>query len=106
MPYGPIRTPDDIAHRLIVSTTREDHCLEFKGLDGSGHPYARGHDGSRECAGDVAQFANASGGSLVLGAAEKDHVLLEFQDVSEADKLVRWIDSILNGNLVPVPPVE
>jgi hypothetical protein len=106
MAYEPIRTPDDVTRRLIVHGTREDHYLDLKGLDGNGHIYNHNHDGTRECARDVAQFANGSGGNLVLGAAEQDHVLREFQDVPDPDAVVRWIDDVLKDNLVPVPPVE
>ena len=57
MAYAPIRTADDAAG-LILGRTLEDGYLDFKS-----EPWRGNADGRRECARDVAQFANASGGS-------------------------------------------
>lgn len=101
MPYTPITTSADIGRRLVIGQTREDHYLEFKGVDEKGRPWTR----NEECARDVAQFANASGGTIVVGAVEQDHLLAGFQEVTTRDSLASWIDSVLNERLEPVPPV-
>ncbi len=62
MPYVPIRVPADL-QRLVVNMTRENQWLEFKR-----EPQTRNDQGRAECARDVGQFANASGGVLVVGA--------------------------------------
>src|SRR5262245_63070330 len=103
MPYQPIRTSDDLAVRLILGATREDHWLDFKGLDAtSGRPY-RNND---ECRLDVAAFANVDGGSIVIGAEETGHVLARFISVPNAHDVVRWIDEVLKEKLEPMPAIE
>ena len=85
----------------MVGTTRESHWLEFKR-----DPYS-GTDKDRvECARDVAQFANASGETLVFGADENDHVLAGFAPVSNAGVELQRIDDIVKAHLTPVPPIE
>lgn len=101
MAYESIRTTEQLLQRLVPGETREDHYLDFKG-----DPYDRNDAGRRECARDVAQFANASGGNLIIGAPEQDHVLQVFKGVGDPDELVRWIDDVVKGQLEPVPPVE
>jgi len=46
------------------------------------------------------------GGTLILGAEERDHVLHRVLGVSEPNGLVHWIDDVVNGQLEPVPPIE
>jgi hypothetical protein len=81
----------------VVGTTREDHWLDFRR-----EPHTRAED----CARDVAQFANASGGVLVIGADEAGHVLSGWQAVPGPDEYIRWVDEIVKGHLTPVPVVE
>src|SRR5262249_43514234 len=53
-----------------------------------------------------AQFSNASGGDLVIGAYENNHVVDSFADVSDPDGHIHWIADVLKGNLEPVPPID
>jgi hypothetical protein len=106
MAYVPISGQSDLLRRLVIGRSVEDHHLEFKAMDATGRPYNRNDDGKRECARDVAQFANAAGGTIVIGAGERNHVLDRFEAVPEPAGLLLWIDSVLNEQLEPVPPVE
>lgn len=106
MPYRLICSRADMEVWLVVGATREDHWLDFKGLDENGRSYAEGRKGQRECARDVAQFANAAGGTLVIGAEEDGHVLLGFRSVPRAHDLLRWIDETVKGALEPVPAID
>lgn len=107
MAYGPIRTPDDLAARLQPSVTREDHWLDFKGLSATtGRPYAKGGDGKDECRLDVAQFANASGGSIVYGAVEANHLFSKYATVPNPQEFARWLDDVVKVFLEPVPALE
>jgi hypothetical protein len=54
----------------------------------------------------VAQFANASGGTLVIGAEESGHVFQGFVNVSAPHEVVRWTEEAIKGNLTPVPTIE
>ena len=101
MAYIPIRTPADLQSRLVIGTTREDHGLEFKR-----QPQARTDAGRVECARDVAQFANGSGGVLVVGANEAAHVLSGWQTVANPDDYIHWVNDVVNGHLTPAPVVE
>jgi hypothetical protein len=92
MAYKPIRSADDLSTRLIVGVTREDHWLDFKGFDQkTGHAWSD----SDECRRDVAQFANASGGTIVIGALEEGHLLGSFRPVPSPESVVRWVDEVL-----------
>lgn len=44
---------------------------------------------------DVVQFSNEGGGTLVMGAVEKDHILSAFVSVPDPQGLIRWIDDIV-----------
>lgn len=99
-------TPAELAARVVLGQTREDDYLDFKGLDSKGKPYSDDREGKRECAGDVAQFGNGSGGTIVIGAPEQDHVVQGFEDVPGPENLVRWIGDVLDGHLEPVPPID
>jgi Putative DNA-binding domain len=100
VPYLPIRAPADLG-RLVVNTTREDHWLEFKR-----EPQTRNEQGRVECARDVAQFSNALGGVLLVGADEAAHVLSGWQAVPNPDDYIHWVDDVVKGWLTPVPTVE
>src|SRR6267143_646290 len=99
MAYTPVRRTEDVVGRLRPGQTREDHHLDFKG-----DAYERTDAGRRECARDIAQFANASGGTIIVGVTEQDHVLHAFQGAPACDELIRWIDDVVKGQLEPVPP--
>lgn len=100
MAYHPLRGPADLATRLIPGVTREDDFLELK------RERHIGGDAARECARDAAQFANASGGSLILGADELAHVFQGYVSVPVPDDVVLWVTQAVGGNLSPVPVVE
>src|SRR6266581_2875422 len=107
MAYTPIRSSIDIAERLVPGTTREDHWLDFKGLDATtGRPYTPNDKGREECRLDVAAFANEDGGTIVIGAEETDHVLTRFITVPNAQDLVRWMDEVVKEKLEPRPAIE
>lgn len=101
MAYARIGTPNELTARVVPGQTREGDDLEFKA-----GAWDRNDAGKRECARDAAQFANASGGTIVVGAPEQDHVVQGFNDVPAAEDLMRWIGDVLNGQLEPVPPIE
>lgn len=107
MPYQPIRSSDDLASRLIPGATREDHWLDFKGLDASTRrPYRDNDKGKEECRLDVAAFANEDGGTVVIGAEEAGHVLARFTSVPDPQERVRWIDDVLKEKLEPRPAID
>jgi len=83
LPYLPIYTIADVRERLKVGQTRENHWLDFK--------YDLGKDNA-ENARDIAQFANASGGALVLGAEEDDQVFTGFHCVENPPELITRLD--------------
>jgi hypothetical protein len=98
--YTPITTTEDV-EALRMGIAREDHYLEFKEIGNDGRSWVR----PEECARDIAQFANARGGTIIVGALEKDHVLVGLQDVGQRDDIPEWIDSVLKEHLEPVPPI-
>lgn len=101
MAYRPIRTPADLTDRLKPHVTREDHWLEFKGLRAqTGRPYAKGREGNEECRLDVAQFANADGGTIVYGAVEDNHVFARYMTVPDPHGFVRWLDELIKRDLM------
>lgn len=107
MAYKPIRSTDDLTARLVPGVTREDHWLDFKGLDtASGRPYTPNDKGREECRLDVAAFANEDGGTIVIGADEAAHVLARFTPVPNAQELVRWIDEVVKEKLEPRPAID
>ncbi len=101
MGYTPIGTPAELEARVVPSQTREGDALDFKA-----DPWPRNDAGRKECAGDVAQFANASGGTVVIGVPEEDHLARSFKDVPEAAELQRWIGDVIDKHLEPVPPID
>src|SRR5215813_3422462 len=96
MAYSPIRSSANLAARLIPGITREDHWLEFKGCDENGVPYPKTDSGRNECRRDVAQFANASGGTIVIGAVASKSVLTGFAPVPGPNLLIEWVDGVVN----------
>lgn len=101
MAHQPIRTPEDVAARLTPGSTRENHWLEFKG-----EPFSMDPEGRRKCLRAIAQFANASGGTIVIGAKAVGEMLDSFASVANADDYALWIDHIVKDRLEPVPGVE
>jgi len=109
MAYQPIRSSADLAARLIPGATREDHWLDFKGLNAANAwPYRDNDNGRDECRLDVAAFANEDGGSIVIGAEEVEagHVFARFTPVPNAQERLRGVDEILKEKLEPRPAIE
>ena len=97
MSYTPIYTSDDVKAQLVIGQSREDHWLEFKGQLGGNN---------LENAGDVAQFANGSGGVLVIGAQEANQILSGLNPVPDPPNVIERIEGIVRGHLTPVPVIE
>jgi predicted HTH transcriptional regulator len=97
MPYSPIWSSAQIHERLVIGQTREDHWLDFKSALGADN---------RKIARDVAQFANASGGTLIFGAQESKQVFTGFNGVSDPPNVITRIDDIVKAYLTPVPTIE
>lgn len=101
MPYTPLRSPADVASHLRVGESREDDYLDLKAV--VPYPGKSDLEDRRECALDIAQFANAMGGVLVIGTTEADLVLTGFESVGNPGKLISWINDVASGQLRPVP---
>jgi hypothetical protein len=86
----------------MPGVTREDHYLDFKAAPHS----LKTKGGADDLRVDVAAFANASGGTLVIGAQEADHVFDSFASVAKPHEEIRWIDEVLKECLEPPPIVE
>lgn len=104
MPFKPLRSAADIVTHLRIGDSREDDFLEFK----ADRPYSDGSDSANraECALDIAQFANALGGAIVIGATEVNGVLAGFETAHEPEKLRSWIERVASGQLRPVPAFD
>ena len=96
MPYTPIRVTADL-QRCLPGMTRESHWLDFRQTC---------HTRPEDCARDVAQFANASGGVLLVGADEEGHTFKGWQEVPNPHEYIRWADEVVKKHLTPVPVVE
>ena len=97
MAYLPLSSVEEAKERLVAGVARENHWLEFKTDLGSDNI---------EIARDIAQFANASGGVLIIGAVETDQALIAFNPLPDPPKLIARLDNIVKGNLTPVPVIE
>lgn len=97
MAYSPIRSVADLQQRIVAGVTREDHWLEFK-TDLGGD--------NRETARDVAQFANASGGTVIVGAEEDAEVFARYCGLANPALVAERLDNIVKHHLSPVPIIE
>ena len=111
---APIRTSEDFATRVILGTTEESLELEFKAhlqgllLPKSGHKRERIlKDARKELCRDVTQFANSSsGGTLLIGVAERDaedgrHVAASISGVKDTAIHHQWIEDALQFYCTP-----
>src|SRR5262245_19131458 len=78
--------------------------MEFKGP--IPYPGKSDIEDRAECALDIAQFANGSGGVLVIGAEEKNHVFQALVAVKDPQRCQDWIRDVITGQLKPVPAFE
>jgi len=97
MAYLPLTSVDEAKQHLVAGIARENHWLEFK--------TDLGND-NIETARDIAQFSNASGGILVIGAVETNQTLTAFYPLPDPPKLIARLDNIVKGHLTPVPVIE
>ncbi len=67
--YSPIRSLAEFERRVTFGETVESRHLEFK----QAYDDRSKKNNARECARDLAQFANAEGGTLLLGVTETTH---------------------------------
>jgi Putative DNA-binding domain len=102
--YSPIRSLDDLRARLQVGVFTENDWLEFKGP--VPYPGKSDREDRAECACDVAQFTNAYGGSLIIGADEQERVFQGFAPVKYPEQLRTWISDVVTGQLRPVPAFD
>ena len=61
---------------------------------------------SKECGQDIAQSANASGGSIILGSEDTNSVLSAFVSLKDANSVGKRVDSVLKNTLEPTPAVD
>lgn len=74
--------------RLVALGVKEDDSLEFKR-----EPWAD-EEGKKECAKDIAALANAQGGGIVVGIAERDGIAAGATPfVSSCTLNVFWVDT-------------
>ncbi len=80
----------------------EDTDLEFKQ-----QPWESTEGGSKECALDIADKANAGGGLIILGAVEDSEGSLdELRSVSASPEMALRIDQIVAARISPPPRVN
>jgi Divergent AAA domain. len=120
-----VRSRPDLAEVVKVGETAESLCLEFKSaIDGwrvpKGTPNREElqYKCQKETCRDIAQFANAVGGCLLVGVqetpnAESKLILASgFAPVDDPQGLVQWIEQAIKKYLVPstfryyIDPIE
>ncbi|MBI5491229.1 MAG: ATP-binding protein [Deltaproteobacteria bacterium] len=104
MSYEPIESVEDLLRLVVPNETAESDRLEFK-LTYEWHGPDRRRRALEACR-DVAQFANAQGGMMVLGVPEvrtEDGRLVagDIIGCSEIDGLVGWIEQAILNHLHP-----
>ena len=83
--------------RLTETGARESLYIDYKR-----EPYASNDAGKKEFLADVSSFANAAGGDIVIGMAEKDGVPSEITPFSgDADKLRLWLEQVARDGIEP-----
>lgn len=115
-----IRTIEELDAVVKIEVTKENLVLEFKGkIDwGSktnGYSHKRKAMAQQETCRDIAQFANTSGGSLLIGVKERLDpanglkLAIGFERVINPDGMKAWIDEAIKNYLVPATfahPIE
>ena len=106
-----ITTPEEFASAVTIGTTTETLTLDFKGtID---HRFPKGtpeqvkQKAQQETCRDIAQFANTSGGCLLIGVEEvRDpvtglKVAADITSVAEPGEMKEWIEEAVKNYLVP-----
>jgi schlafen family protein len=123
-----IRTVEDLDAVVKIGVTKESLVLEFKGKIDWDLPTTNGDDHKRkaddhkrrakaqqETCRDIAQFANTSGGSLLIGVKERLDpasglkLAIGFERVNKPDGMKAWIEEAIKNYLVPATfahPIE
>ncbi|EKD57925.1 MAG: Divergent AAA protein [uncultured bacterium] len=88
---------EDVAN-LIVVGERESHHLDYK------KEISNSDNDKKEFLKDVSSFANASGGTLILGVEEENGLpktVCGTDPLNGRQKIDEWIDNVLTANLEP-----
>jgi len=106
-----IRTVEDLDAVVKIGVTKENLVLEFKGeIDWDskkkGYDHKRKATAQQETCRDIAQFANTSGGSLLIGVKERLDpanglkLAIGFESVNKPDGMNAWIEEAIKNYLV------
>lgn len=96
-----IESVADFTRVVVMGETRESATLDFKSSYGErrSKDEAVRREAALELCRDIAQFANAWGGCLVIGVAEEKSVAASVHPV--ADDLAQWVGQAIRQHLVP-----
>lgn len=86
---------EDIKH-LIDIGYKERQRIEYKR-----EAYGNNDQQKKEMLSDVSSMANASGGYLIIGIEEKDHIPVKVQNVDKADEVRIKIENSCMSNIEP-----
>jgi hypothetical protein len=107
MGYQPIETRASFDRHVTRGVTKESLHLEFKATYrwSNEKREIRQEDAIEVCR-DIAQFANADGGVLIVGVTEVTtndgrRVADEILSVHEPDNFIGWVEQAIRNNLVP-----
>ncbi|MFZ5862309.1 MAG: helix-turn-helix domain-containing protein [Nitrospirota bacterium] len=108
-----VRSVEEFSSCVVLGETRESRVLEFKS-DYAERSIPKGaatrdqhrREGRKECARDIAQFANTDGGCLLIGIDEGvdssgAHIAARISPIADVDDLRRWIEGAVAEFLIP-----
>jgi hypothetical protein len=82
-------------HRLIAGAVSESLYIDYKATKSGGSPYGNSDADHKEFLADISSFANAVGGDLVIGMAEKNGVPTGFSPfTNHPDEELRRLDDM------------
>jgi hypothetical protein len=88
--------------RLIAGAVSESLYIDYKATKSGGSPYGNSDADHKEFLADISSFANAVGGDLVIGMAEKDGVPTGFSPfTNHPDEELRRLDDMARTGLQP-----
>lgn len=102
-----IRTAEKLKQSVKLGETEESCYLEFKSsVNGFGATNNKvKKEGQLEACRDISQFANTSGGCLLIGIPEDTEqgrrVAKDFVNVPEVDALKQWLQQAMDHHLIP-----
>lgn len=104
MPF--IRTPDEFSAAVVLEQTTETKQLDFKqDLHQWAAPSAFRRDGQKEFCRDVSQFANTTGGCILIGITEQRvndaRVAAGIVGVDDFDRRRAWMEQAIQNFLIP-----